>query len=68
LIWGFGAILIGQEFWSLFLVNEIVTTVFGIAIEILSPVNKRSSLGTEKYELKRELMFSSRTHLLHINI
>lgn len=43
--------------------KRVITT-----IEILSPVNKRSGVGREKYELKRERIFSSRTHLVEIDL
>lgn len=38
------------------------------AIEILSPVNKRSGPGREKYERKRQRIFGSLTNLIEIDL
>ncbi len=43
--------------------KEVVT-----AIEILSPTNKRSGPGREKYERKRQQIFNSDTHLVEIDL
>ncbi len=43
--------------------NEVVT-----AIEILSPVNKRTGKGRQQYETKRNKVLGSATHLVEIDL
>lgn len=43
--------------------KEVVT-----AIELLSPINKRSGRGRQTYESKRERVLSSSTHLVEIDL
>jgi hypothetical protein len=43
--------------------REVVTV-----IEVLSPANKRPGKGREMYERKREKVFSSRSHLVEIDL
>lgn len=43
--------------------KEVIT-----AIEILSPVNKRTGEGREKYEKKRQTILSSLTHFIEIDL
>lgn len=49
-------------------VREIATREVVTAIEILSPVNKRSGKGREKYENKRNKVLGSSTHLVEIDL
>lgn len=43
--------------------NEVIT-----AIEILSPTNKRSGEGRKAYEIKRQKVLASSTHLVEIDL
>lgn len=49
-------------------VREVATREVVTAIEILSPVNKRSGKGREKYENKRNTILGSSTHLVEIDL
>jgi len=49
-------------------VKEVATGEVVTAIEILSPVNKRPGEGRQKYETKRQKIFSSSTHLVEIDL
>ncbi|MCP2729550.1 DUF4058 family protein [Limnofasciculus baicalensis] len=49
-------------------VREVATGEVVTAIEILSPVNKRSGEGRKAYKIKRELVFKSATHLVEIDL
>lgn len=48
-------------------VREVATGEVVTVIEILSPVNKRSGEGRDKYETKRHKIFGSSTHLVEID-
>lgn len=49
-------------------VREVATNEVVTAIEILSPINKRSGKGRNKYETKRNQVFGSSTHLVEIDL
>ncbi|MEG4446742.1 DUF4058 family protein [Microcoleus sp. AT9_B5] len=49
-------------------VVEIETKKVVTVIEVLSPTNKRPGKGREMYEIKRENVFNSRTHLVEIDL
>jgi hypothetical protein len=49
-------------------VREVATREVVTAIEILSPVNKRSGKGREQYEGKRNQVLGSSTHLVEIDL
>ncbi len=49
-------------------VREVATREVITAIEILSPVNKRSGEGRKKYETKRNKVLNSSTHLVEIDL
>ncbi|KOR37519.1 hypothetical protein AM228_06445 [Planktothricoides sp. SR001] len=49
-------------------IREVATQEVITAIEILSPVNKRPGEGREKYQIKRNKIFSSATHLVEIDL
>ncbi|NET60835.1 MAG: DUF4058 family protein [Symploca sp. SIO2E6] len=48
-------------------VREVATGAVVTAIEILSPINKSSGKGRQKYESKRNKILSSSTHLVEID-
>ena len=49
-------------------IREAASKKVVTAIEILSPVNKRSGPGREKYDRKRQRIFGSLTHLVEIDL
>ncbi|MEQ9671721.1 DUF4058 family protein [Coleofasciculus sp. G2-EDA-02] len=49
-------------------VREVATGEVVTVIEILSPINKRSGEGRDKYETKRHKIFGSSTHLVEIDL
>ncbi len=49
-------------------VREVVTNEVVTAIEILSPVNKRSGEGRKQYESKRHKVLGSSTNLIEIDL
>jgi len=49
-------------------IREVATQEVITAIEILSPVNKRPGDGREKYQIKRNKIFSSATNLVEIDL
>lgn len=49
-------------------IREISSKRVVTAIELLSPVNKRSGPGREKYERKRQRIFGSLTHFVEIDL
>lgn len=49
-------------------VREVATREVVTAIELLSPINKRSGRGRQTYETKRERVLSSATHLVEIDL
>ena len=49
-------------------IREVTSKRVVTAIEILSPVNKRSGPGREKYQRKRQRIFGSLTHLVEIDL
>ena len=49
-------------------VQEVTTKEVVTAIEILSPVNKRSGEGRKQYESKRNRVFGSSTNLVEIDL
>jgi hypothetical protein len=49
-------------------IREVETKEVVTAIEILSPVNKRSGEGRKAYEKKRQKVLGSSTHLLEIDL
>lgn len=49
-------------------VREVATSEVVTAIEILSPVNKRSGEGRKQYENKRNKVLGSSTHLVEIDL
>lgn len=49
-------------------VREVATREVVTAIEILSPVNKRTGKGREQYESKRNQVLGSSTHLVEIDL
>lgn len=49
-------------------VREVATKQVITAIELLSPINKRSGRGRQSYESKREKVLSSATHLVEIDL
>ena len=49
-------------------VREVTTKEVVTAIELLSPINKRSGRGRQTYENKRERVLSSSTHLVEIDL
>lgn len=49
-------------------VREVATNEVVTAIEILSPINKRSGEGRKQYESKRNKVFGSSTHLVEIDL
>lgn len=48
-------------------VKEVATQKVVVAIEILSPTNKRGE-GRQKYEVKRQKVLNSQTHLVEIDL
>ena len=49
-------------------IREVATKEVVTAIELLSPINKRSGRGRQTYENKRERVLSSSTHLVEIDL
>lgn len=49
-------------------VREVTTKEVVTAIEVLSPINKRSGRGRQTYESKREQVLSSATHFVEIDL
>jgi hypothetical protein len=49
-------------------VREVGTETVITVIEILSPKNKRSGVGRQQYEAKRQKILSSQTHLVEIDL
>ncbi len=49
-------------------VREVATSEVITAIEILSPINKRSGEGRKQYESKRNKVLGSSTHLVEIDL
>lgn len=49
-------------------VREVSTKEVVTAIELLSPINKRSGRGRQTYESKREQVLSSATHFVEIDL
>lgn len=49
-------------------IRDIATTRVVTAIEVLSPVNKRSGEGRIKYETKRQKLLGSSVHLVEIDL
>ncbi|MEL7143020.1 MAG: DUF4058 family protein [Cyanobacteria bacterium J06573_11] len=49
-------------------VREVATKAVVTAIEILSPVNKRSGPGRQTYKTKRQRVLGSETHLVEIDL
>ena len=49
-------------------IREIATGQVVTTIEILSPKNKRSGEGRDAYEIKRNRILTSRTHLVEIDL
>ncbi len=49
-------------------IREVATKEVVTAIEILSPVNKRSGAGRKQYESKRNRILGSSTHLVEIDL
>lgn len=49
-------------------VREVTTKEVVTAIELLSPINKRSGRGRQTYESKREQVLSSTTHFVEIDL
>lgn len=49
-------------------VREVTTREVVTAIEILSPINKRSGEGRKQYESKRNKVLGSSTHLVEIDL
>ena len=49
-------------------IREVETKEVVTAIEILSPVNKRSGEGRKAYEVKRQKVLGSLTHLVEIDL
>ncbi|MGK7877601.1 MAG: DUF4058 family protein [Xenococcaceae cyanobacterium] len=49
-------------------IREVATKEVVSAIELLSPVNKRSGKGRQTYESKRERVLGSFTHLVEIDL
>jgi Protein of unknown function (DUF4058) len=49
-------------------IREITTRELVCVVEVLSPVNKRSSKGRSLYEAKRTKILSSMTHLVEIDL
>ncbi|MBE9110437.1 DUF4058 family protein [Nodosilinea sp. LEGE 07298] len=49
-------------------VREVTTKEVVTAIELLSPINKRSGRGRQTYESKREQVLSSATHFVEIDL
>ena len=49
-------------------VREVSTGQVITAIEILSPVNKRTGKGRQQYEAKRNRVLNSQTHLVEIDL
>lgn len=49
-------------------VREVATSEVVTAIEILSPINKRSGEGRKQYERKRNKVLGSSTHLVEIDL
>jgi len=49
-------------------VREVATSEVVTAIEILSPINKRSGEGRKQYESKRNKVLGSSTHLVEIDL
>jgi hypothetical protein len=49
-------------------IREIITRELVCVVEVLSPVNKRSSKGRSLYEAKRTKILNSMTHLVEIDL
>jgi hypothetical protein len=49
-------------------VREVATSEVVTVIEILSPINKRSGEGRKQYEMKRNKILGSSTHLVEIDL
>ena len=49
-------------------IRETDTKQVVAAIELLSPTNKRSGANREKYQMKRQQIFKSRTHFIEIDL
>lgn len=49
-------------------VREVTSGVVVTAIEILSPINKRSGLGRRQYEAKRQKLLTTPAHLVEIDL
>ena len=49
-------------------VREVATSEVVTVIEILSPINKRSKQGRKQYEIKRNKILGSSTHLVEIDL
>ena len=49
-------------------VREVASKEVITAIELLSPINKRTGLGRQKYENKRQQVLASDTHLVEIDL
>ncbi|MBE9136386.1 DUF4058 family protein [Nodosilinea sp. LEGE 07088] len=49
-------------------VREVATREVVTAVELLSPINKRSGRGRQPYENKREQVLSSATHFVEIDL
>ena len=49
-------------------IREVATKEVVVAIELLSPINKRPGRGRQTYENKRQRVLSSSTHLVEVDL
>lgn len=60
---------VGEEVQERFLeIREVGSGTIVTVIEVLSPKNKRTGAGKEKYDTKRQTVLNSTTHLVEIDL